>query len=100
MSTKFSLCLEDDGTITVETEEVEAAEPIEEEQAEGGQKTPVKSVDEGLAMIKQLAEAASMSPPEGEGMGMEEEKPTEDPALAAGQEDEAMMGGFRKGVVQ
>ena len=96
MSTEICLCIEEDGTMAIKVEEKEAAP--EQEQMEGGQKTPVKTIEEALSMIKTMAEQASMGPP-ADGMATDDAGLTEDPA-AAGQEDQAMQDSYRKGVVQ
>ena len=91
MATEITLCLEDDGTITVESGEKE--ESPEQEAAEGGNKTQVNSIEEAIQIVTQMAQTASMGPEEtGEPTGMPE---AEEPAA---EEEAAMQAGFRPGV--
>lgn len=90
MATEITLCIKDDGSMTIETGEKQ--ETPEQEQAEGGNKQPVKSIDEALSMIKQLADAAAM-PQDGQQQDMEGQGEDQ----AAGEEDDAMMAGYRPG---
>jgi len=96
MSTKIEICVEPDGTFSLEAGEREEAPP--EDQAEGGEKQTFKTKEEVLSAASQLLDAASMGPP-GDGMATDDAGLTEDPA-AAGQEDQAMQDSYRKGVVQ
>lgn len=60
MAIEITLCIEDDGTMYVKSGEKEVAE-VEDE----GTKAPVKSIDEALQAIKQIAESAGvMSEPD------------------------------------
>ena len=88
MATEITICLEDDGTISVESGEKE--ETPEQESAEGGNKQVVKSVDEALALAKQLLDAGSMAPAD-QG-GLDQENPAE--AAAPGEEEDAMAQSF------
>ena len=94
MARTIELTIADDGSMTVSTGQ---AEPPEQEQAEGGQRMPVKSLDEALAAIKQLASAAAMPQ---DAQQPDAETPGE--GQAAGEEDDgqeaAMMGSYRGGV--
>jgi hypothetical protein len=92
MAMEICICVEDDGSITVEAGEKE--ESLEQESAEGGNKTPVKSIEEALAVAKQALESASMAPP---AEGMEEPTaeagtPMEDPMA----EEDAMASNFQQ----
>ena len=71
MATSIELVINDDGSMTVE-----AGEKEEMGMEEGGKKTPVKSIDEALQVIRKLAESGSVAP-------------TEDQ-----QQNDAMMQGF------
>jgi hypothetical protein len=88
MSTKICLLINDDGTMSVKAgEAMEQPMPGMEGGQEEGNTVPVKNIDEALAMIKQLAEAAAM-PAEGEAI----EQPMQDQG-----EESAMMGAYRPG---
>lgn len=86
MATTIELTIEDDGSMSIETGEIESPA---QEKAEGGQKLPVKSLDEALSAIKQLASSA-MNQPEDENAGQPEG--TDDQGQMSG-----MMEGFRPG---
>jgi hypothetical protein len=92
MAMEITLCLEDSGEMYIKSGEKE--ESPEMESAEGGEKIPVKSIDDALAMIKQMADSASMAPP---AEGMEEPTaeagaPMEDPMA----EEDAMASNFQQ----
>lgn len=87
MPTEITLCIEDDGTMSITTGEQE--ETPEQEQGEGGNKTPVSSIEEAVAMIKKLAEAAAPSQEPIDGTG--------DSGGAPGEEEGAMMANYRPG---
>lgn len=99
MATEICITVEDDGTFTVEAEEASAE--AQEEQAEPtGNEQKFKTVDEALAAAKQLIDSSSLAPPADQDPNAmpEAETPAED--TAPGEEEDAMVGSFRKGVVQ
>lgn len=79
--TTISLNIDDKGTMTITA-------------GDNGQQVPVASLDEALGMIKELASAAAM-PVE----GGEEAMPVDQgaPMMEEGQEEAAMMDGYRPG---
>ena len=93
MATTIEICMEDDGTFSLETGEKE--ETPEEEGAEGGDKQTFKSVDEVLSAAKQLIEAGSMAPPPIEQEGAPAQEEAIDPAMAQQDEEAAMQQGFK-----
>ncbi len=95
MSTEITLCIEDDGTMFIKTGE--APETPAQEQTEGGTKHPVASIDEALAMIKALANAAATPQDASQG---DNDGPAD--TSAPGEEDDgqeaAMAKAYRPGV--
>ena len=91
--TTIELCLEDDGTFTIETGERE--EVPEQETAEGGNKTTAKDLPSALHIIKKLAEAAALNPPPTE--NEQTENPTDDTTEqpADDGQETAMMGAYK-----
>ena len=96
MATEICLLIDDDGKLYVSTEDKQA------EATEGGapedKGTPVGSIDEALAAIKEMAQAGSMAPPP----GSEEVPPAPSeaaPSAAGGspEEEAAMMQSFQGG---
>jgi hypothetical protein len=81
--------------MTIETGEKQ--ETPQQEQAEGGQKHPVKSIDEALAMIKALASAAAGGGDPADAGQADDGSDTGADAASDGQE-QAMMGSYRAGV--
>lgn len=75
MSVEICLTINDDGTMTVSKEDVaaEQAEGGTEETTETTNDTPVRDIKQALDVIKQMAEAASITPEsEQEGQAMEQ----------------------------
>ena len=81
--TEICLNIEDDGTMTVSA-------------GEGGQQAPVQSIEEALGMIKELAAAAAM-PTEAQAAPMEGEGAPAEAMPMEGEEESAMMEGYRPG---
>lgn len=92
--TTIELCIKDDGSMYVETGEKE--ETPDQEQAEGGQQIPVKSIDEALQTIKQIASQASMGQEQGMG-GQEETGEDQSAPDEEEQQGQAMAQAYRPG---
>jgi hypothetical protein len=103
MATEICLTIADDGKMYVSSEEA-AMEMAEGAEPMGGEDkgTPVANIDEALAAIKELAQAGSMAPVQGDvelpAAPSEAQPPAQVPAGAAGQpgEEEAMLQAFGK----
>ncbi len=86
--TTIELTIKDDGTFEVETEEAQAEQQEAPETPGTGQQ--FKTLAEALKAISQMAQQASMAPPE--------QGPGDDTgADQGGQEEQAMMDNFQPG---
>ena len=89
MAQCIEICVEDDGSFSLETKEKE--ETPEQESAEGGEKQTFKSADEVLAAVSQMLTAGSMAPVD-QG-GLDAENPAE--ASVPEEEQDAMAQSFQ-----
>lgn len=96
MAMEICLRIEDDGSMSVSQEEAQQEAAEAEGQEEQG--TPVKSIDEALQMIKQMADQGSMAPPSGD-TEMPESTPdmegTQEPGGDSAEEEQAMMDNYK-----
>jgi len=84
MAIKITLCIEDDGSMYLEQGTKE-----EEAETEGAEnRIPVKSIEEALQGIKELAQAGTMPTGEGEMGG-------EPPMMGMGDEEMAMESAYK-----
>ena len=96
MATEICVTVEDDGSFTVEAEEKQV-EDQEEGSEDTGNEQQFKTIDEALAAVKQMAEQASLAPPQDEAEPMPEEGGEPPPTAPGEEEDAAMMQNFRPG---